>query len=190
MGQTQLGRGSLVVSRRALRALLAGGPGSTFGKLAPMATRKNSKKAKPFWERGYDTHGYWRDNKKIGWVALEGKGKNCSYRWQAGSRTGEAKTWPMPSACRGNKCCRSRPSFPCSGSRAATRFLRSSNTRAHPIVLPQPGAAMCAMLGNFTSMLCVTGIDRARSCFTNIACICERFASIMRTILIYIRFST
>ncbi len=59
-----------------------------------MATRNNSKKAKPFWERGYDTHGYWRDNKKIGWVALEGKGKNGSYRWQAGNRTGEAKTLP------------------------------------------------------------------------------------------------
>ena len=51
-----------------------------------------NKKAKPFWERGYDTHGYWQGNKKIGWVALEGKGKNGLYRWQAGSRTGEAKT--------------------------------------------------------------------------------------------------
>jgi len=51
-----------------------------------------SKKAKPFWERGYDTHGYWRDKKKIGWVALEGKGTNALYRWQAGSRGGEAKT--------------------------------------------------------------------------------------------------
>lgn len=55
-----------------------------------MATR--NKKAKPYWERGYDTHGYWRDKKKIGWVALEGKGKNGLYRWQAGSRVGEAKT--------------------------------------------------------------------------------------------------
>jgi hypothetical protein len=62
-----------------------------FGKLAGMATGKNSKKAKPYWERGYDTHGYWRGKKKIGWVALEGKGKNALYRWQAGNRTGEAK---------------------------------------------------------------------------------------------------
>ena len=39
-----------------------------------MTTRK--KKTKPFWERGYDTHGYWQGNTKIGWVALEGKGKD------------------------------------------------------------------------------------------------------------------
>ncbi|MGP1679037.1 MAG: hypothetical protein ACTS6J_18005 [Burkholderiales bacterium] len=55
-----------------------------------MATRIN--KARPFWERGYSTHGYWQDKKKIGWVALEGKGNNGIYRWQAGSRVGEAKT--------------------------------------------------------------------------------------------------
>ena len=55
-----------------------------------MATRNS--KAKPFWERGYDTHGYWQDKKKIGWVALDGKGENGIYRWQAGSRAGEAKT--------------------------------------------------------------------------------------------------
>jgi len=51
--------------------------------------RRNSK-IKPFWERGYDTHGYWRGNEKIGWVALEDKGG--LYRWQAGSRAGLAKT--------------------------------------------------------------------------------------------------
>lgn len=55
-----------------------------------MATR--NKKAKPYWERGYDTHGYWQDEKKIGWVALDGKGMDGIYRWQAGSRAGEAKT--------------------------------------------------------------------------------------------------
>ena len=55
-----------------------------------MATR--NKKAKPYWERGYDTHGYWQGKTKIGWVALEGKGKNGVYRWQAGSRAGEAQT--------------------------------------------------------------------------------------------------
>ena len=55
-----------------------------------MATR--NKKARPFWERGYDTHGYWQGKQKIGWVALEGKGKTGLYRWQAGTRAGEAKT--------------------------------------------------------------------------------------------------
>jgi hypothetical protein len=48
--------------------------------------------AKPYWERGYESHGYWQGKKKIGWVALEGKGKGGVYRWQAGSRAGEAKT--------------------------------------------------------------------------------------------------
>jgi hypothetical protein len=57
-----------------------------------MATRKNSNKAKPYWERGYETHGYWQGKKKIGWVALEGRGANGLYRWQAGSRAGEART--------------------------------------------------------------------------------------------------
>ena len=55
-----------------------------------MATR--NKKARPYWERGYAGHSYWQDKKKIGWVALEGKGENGCYRWQAGSRAGEAKT--------------------------------------------------------------------------------------------------
>ena len=55
-----------------------------------MGTR--TKKGKPFWERGYATHGYWQNKKKIGWVALDGKGKDALYRWQAGSRAGQAKT--------------------------------------------------------------------------------------------------
>lgn len=57
-----------------------------------MAPRYSIKKAKPFWERGYATHGYWQNKKKIGWVALEGKGGNGSYRWQAGNHAGETKT--------------------------------------------------------------------------------------------------
>lgn len=55
-----------------------------------MATTKRTK-ARPFWERGYDTHGYWLGKAKVGWVALEGKGKDGLYHWQAGTRTGEAK---------------------------------------------------------------------------------------------------
>ena len=57
-----------------------------------MMTRKPTKKTKPFWERGYDTHGYWQGKTKIGWVALDGNGLNSRYRWQAGNRAGEAKT--------------------------------------------------------------------------------------------------
>ena len=55
-----------------------------------MPVKFNNRKAKPYWERGYDTHGYWQGKKKIGWVAHEGKGG--VYRWQAGSRAGEAKS--------------------------------------------------------------------------------------------------
>jgi hypothetical protein len=51
-----------------------------------------ARKAKPFWERGYESHCYWQGKKKIGWVMLEGKRKDGLYRWQAGSRAGEAKT--------------------------------------------------------------------------------------------------
>lgn len=49
-----------------------------------------AKHAKPYWERGYESHGYWQGKQKIGWVMLEGKGG--VYRWQAGSRAGEART--------------------------------------------------------------------------------------------------
>jgi hypothetical protein len=55
-----------------------------------MPSKYNSRKARPYWERGYDTHGYWQGKQKIGWVAHEGKGG--VYRWQAGSRAGEAKS--------------------------------------------------------------------------------------------------
>ena len=55
-----------------------------------MPIKFNNRKARPYWERGYDTHGYWQGKKKIGWVAHEGKGG--VYRWQAGSRAGEAKS--------------------------------------------------------------------------------------------------
>jgi hypothetical protein len=59
------------------------------GQTSPHGAMK-PRKNKPIWERGYDTHGYWRGNDKIGWVALEEKGG--VYRWQAGNRAGQAKT--------------------------------------------------------------------------------------------------
>ena len=55
-----------------------------------MPNKYNSRKARPYWERGYDTHGYWQGKKKIGWVAHDGKAG--VYHWQAGSRAGEAKS--------------------------------------------------------------------------------------------------
>jgi hypothetical protein len=53
---------------------------------------KKNTKTRPFWERGYETHGYWQGKTKIGWVALDGSGNDALYRWQAGSRAGQAKT--------------------------------------------------------------------------------------------------
>ena len=54
-----------------------------------MATRRT--RAKPFWERGYYSHGYWRGNQKLGSVALGPKDKwDGVYRWQAGNFAGEA----------------------------------------------------------------------------------------------------
>ena len=55
-----------------------------------MATRKKS--PKPFWERGFDTHGYWRGKEKIGWVSLGGKDSGGLYQWQTGTHSGACKT--------------------------------------------------------------------------------------------------
>ena len=55
-------------------------------------TRKPSK-ARPFWERGYQSHGYWQAKERLGTVQLSERGQwDGIYRWQAGSRAGEAKT--------------------------------------------------------------------------------------------------
>jgi len=54
---------------------------------------KNAKKARPTWERGYQSHGYWRGKERLGKVQLGERGQwDGIYRWQAGSRAGEAKT--------------------------------------------------------------------------------------------------
>ncbi len=56
------------------------------------AARK-SNKPKPFWERGYLSHGYWRGNERLGTVQLGERGDwDGIYRWQAGHHAGEAKT--------------------------------------------------------------------------------------------------
>lgn len=56
------------------------------------STRKPSK-AKLFWERGYQSHGYWQGKERLGTVQLgERRLWDGIYRWQAGSRGGEAKT--------------------------------------------------------------------------------------------------
>jgi hypothetical protein len=47
--------------------------------------------AKPFWERGYKSHGYWLGKERVGFVAIEpGQSLEMKYRWQAGTHTGLA----------------------------------------------------------------------------------------------------
>jgi hypothetical protein len=55
--------------------------------------KKSTKKTKPFWERGYQSHGYWQGKERLGTVQLGERSQwNGIYRWQAGSRAGETKT--------------------------------------------------------------------------------------------------
>ncbi len=57
-----------------------------------MATGKR-KPARPTWERGYHSHGYWRGKDKLGSVKLGAKPEwDGIYRWQAGTHAGEAAT--------------------------------------------------------------------------------------------------
>ena len=54
---------------------------------------KRARSLKPSWERGYQSHGYWRGKEKLGSVQLGERAQwDGIYRWQAGSRAGEAKT--------------------------------------------------------------------------------------------------
>lgn len=59
-------------------------------------TKKNTGrkgKAKPLWERGYQSHGYWRGKVRLGTVQLGERGQwDGIYRWQAGNRAGATKT--------------------------------------------------------------------------------------------------
>jgi hypothetical protein len=60
--------------------------------MAKKSARKASK-ARPFWERGYQSHGYWQGKERLGTVQLGERSQwDGIYRWQAGSRAGEAKT--------------------------------------------------------------------------------------------------
>ncbi len=59
----------------------------------PGKNTKKASKAKPFWERGYQSHGYWRGKERLGTVQLGERGAwDGVYRWQAGNRAGSAKT--------------------------------------------------------------------------------------------------
>ncbi|HKY01561.1 MAG TPA: hypothetical protein VJM53_03330 [Burkholderiales bacterium] len=59
-----------------------------------MATQKKKpRKARPVWERGYRSHGYWQGKKKLGLVELSGSVfPEQKYRWQAGTHAGATTT--------------------------------------------------------------------------------------------------
>jgi hypothetical protein len=48
-------------------------------------------RARPYWERGYFSHSYWKRGRKLGTVKLGPKGEwDGTYRWEAGHHFGEA----------------------------------------------------------------------------------------------------
>jgi hypothetical protein len=58
-----------------------------------MAARAKARRLKPFWERGFLSHGYWLGKTRLGVVTLGPRGEwDGIYRWQAGSSAGKAKT--------------------------------------------------------------------------------------------------
>ena len=55
--------------------------------------RRTPFRAKPFWERGYKSHGYWLGKSRIGFVEVStGKPLEMKYHWQAGTHAGQATT--------------------------------------------------------------------------------------------------
>jgi hypothetical protein len=45
---------------------------------------------KPFWERGYRSHGYWLGKQRIGVVEIEpGSRLELKYRWRAATHAGQ-----------------------------------------------------------------------------------------------------
>jgi hypothetical protein len=58
-----------------------------------MAKTKKNARAKPFWERGFKSHGYWLGKKRIGQVEVEtGKHFEMKYRWRVGNHGGQTTT--------------------------------------------------------------------------------------------------
>lgn len=51
--------------------------------------KKARTRSRPFWERGYKSHGYWQGKKKLGVVQLDAEAQpEAKYRWQAGTHAG------------------------------------------------------------------------------------------------------
>ena len=59
----------------------------------PKKNTRKPGKARPMWERGYHSHGYWKGKERLGTVQLGQRGTwDGIYRWQAGNRAGHSKT--------------------------------------------------------------------------------------------------
>jgi hypothetical protein len=58
-----------------------------------MATGRLARKTRPFWERGYKSHGYWAGRRKLGVVRLRDDVEpEEKYRWEAGTHAGFSAT--------------------------------------------------------------------------------------------------
>ncbi len=58
-----------------------------------MAKAKKRSRAKPIWERGYKSHGYWLGKTRVGHVEIEpGKHLEMKYRWRVGNHGGTVTT--------------------------------------------------------------------------------------------------
>jgi len=59
-----------------------------------MATAKRTRKpSRPFWERGYHSHGYWLAEVLVGRVEVEpGSHLEMKYRWRVGNYAGQSTT--------------------------------------------------------------------------------------------------
>ncbi len=59
----------------------------------PARQKKTRREPRPFWERGYRSHGYWLGKKRVGVVEIEpGVHLEMKYRWQAGTHQGQSAT--------------------------------------------------------------------------------------------------
>lgn len=56
-------------------------------------TKKRRLRSKPFWERGYKSHGYWLGKKRLGQIEVEpGKHLEMKYRWRVDNHGGQTTT--------------------------------------------------------------------------------------------------
>ena len=68
-------------------------PRQTPGAARRRASVATKSRAKPFWERGFKSHGYWLGKLRIGHVHIEpGQQLEMKYQWTAGTHVGQTTT--------------------------------------------------------------------------------------------------